>query len=73
MRTLKKQEKSSSGEDPLAYLAQSVKSQAYTHASPQSTSSFLPQALQQQTPLPLEEALLASMNQILNLLSGFQK
>ncbi|GJT30352.1 retrovirus-related pol polyprotein from transposon TNT 1-94 [Tanacetum coccineum] len=66
MKTLKKQEQSSSIVDPLAYIAQATPPQ---HA-PSNTSPTLPP---QPTTQSTNDAMLATMNQIVNLLSGFQK
>ncbi|GJS01401.1 hypothetical protein Tco_0317909 [Tanacetum coccineum] len=63
-KTLKKQEQSTSIVDPLAYVAHTTS--APTFSSP-STSSPQPTA---QSP---NDALMATMTQIANLLSGFQK
>ncbi|GKB68076.1 integrase, catalytic region, zinc finger, CCHC-type containing protein [Tanacetum coccineum] len=78
MKTLKKQEQSSSLVDPLAYLAKATHHQTPTQtiASPPlpyipSTSSYNPAQLQ--TTQSTNDAMLATMNQIVNLLSGFQK
>nr|GFC98026.1 hypothetical protein [Tanacetum cinerariifolium] len=75
LKKLKKQEQSSSVVDPLAYLVKTTHQQAPTHStttSPSqltvalaSTSSFTAQSH--------DEAMLATMKQIANLLSGFQK
>nr|GEZ26216.1 hypothetical protein [Tanacetum cinerariifolium] len=73
LKTLKKQEQSSSIIDPLAYLASKTHHLTPTQPTnpPPSTSSLT---------LPLQpaaqssnDAMLATMNQIINLLSGFQK
>nr|GFD07438.1 hypothetical protein [Tanacetum cinerariifolium] len=73
MRTLKKQEKSSSSVDPLAYLAHSVQHQISTYGAPQSSSSSSTPAPQQLTSSSREDAMMATMDKIVNLLSGFQK
>ncbi|GJS64293.1 hypothetical protein Tco_0678857 [Tanacetum coccineum] len=75
MKTLKKQEQSTSTVDPLAYLAQPT----HYHAPTQTTSPPPPQygpltsSTSQQVPQSRNDAMLATMNQIVNLLSGFQK
>ncbi|GJU16651.1 integrase, catalytic region, zinc finger, CCHC-type containing protein [Tanacetum coccineum] len=63
--TLKKQEQSSSIDDPLAYLA------THHHTSTQPTTS--PTLPSQPPAQSSNDAMLATMNQIVNLLSGFQK
>ncbi|GJW21594.1 retrovirus-related pol polyprotein from transposon TNT 1-94 [Tanacetum coccineum] len=63
-KTLKKQEKSSSIIDPLAYMAQATPT---TSLPPLSTSQPQPAVLS------LNDAMMATMTQIANLLSGFQK
>ncbi|GJR75646.1 retrovirus-related pol polyprotein from transposon TNT 1-94 [Tanacetum coccineum] len=75
MKTLKKQEQSTSIVDPLAYLAQTT----HYHAPTQTTTPPPPQygpltsSTPQQVPQSSNDAMLATMNQIVNLLSGFQK
>nr|GFA33870.1 hypothetical protein [Tanacetum cinerariifolium] len=69
MRTLKKQEKSSSSVDPLAYLAHSVQHQISIHGAPQSSSSSSTPAPQQLTSSSHEDAMMATMDKIVNLLS----
>ncbi|GJU36249.1 retrovirus-related pol polyprotein from transposon TNT 1-94 [Tanacetum coccineum] len=75
MKTLKKQEQSTSTVDPLAYLAQTT----HYHAPTQTTTPPPPQygpltsSTSQQVPQSSNDAMLATMNQIVNLLSGFQK
>ncbi|GJU70696.1 retrovirus-related pol polyprotein from transposon TNT 1-94 [Tanacetum coccineum] len=75
MKTLKKQEQSTSTVDPLAYLAQTT----HYHAPTQTTTPPPPQygpltsSTPQQVPQSSNDAMLATMNQIVNLLSGFQK
>ncbi|GJR48622.1 retrovirus-related pol polyprotein from transposon TNT 1-94 [Tanacetum coccineum] len=75
MKTLKKQEQSTSIVDPLAYLAQTT----HYHAPTQTTTPPPPQygpltsSTLQQVPQSSNDAMLATMNQIVNLLSGFQK
>ncbi|GKA35320.1 hypothetical protein Tco_0721811 [Tanacetum coccineum] len=67
MKTLKKQEQSSSTVDPLAYLATTT----HHHTPTQPTTSL---TLPLQPPAQSSnDAMLATMNQIVNLLSGFQK
>nr|GEV03113.1 hypothetical protein [Tanacetum cinerariifolium] len=73
MKTLKKQEQSSSIVHPLAYLALTTHHLTPTQPTnlPPSTSSLTlpPQPAGQSS----NDAMLATMNQIVNLLSGFQK
>ncbi|GKD22137.1 hypothetical protein Tco_1223840 [Tanacetum coccineum] len=76
MKTLKKQEQSISIIDPLAYLAQTT----HYHAPTQTTTPPPPpqygpltSSTPQQVPQSSNDAMLATMNQIVNLLSGFQK
>nr|GEZ66029.1 hypothetical protein [Tanacetum cinerariifolium] len=73
MKTLKKQEQSSSIVDPLSYLALTTHHLTPTQPTnpPPSTSSLTlpPQPATQSS----NDAMLATMNQIVNLLSGFQK
>ncbi|GJT96506.1 retrovirus-related pol polyprotein from transposon TNT 1-94 [Tanacetum coccineum] len=75
MKTLKKQEQSTSIVDPLAYLAQTT----HYHTPTQTTTLPPPQygpltsSTPQQVPQSSNDAMLATMNQIVNLLSGFQK
>nr|GEX67162.1 hypothetical protein [Tanacetum cinerariifolium] len=73
MKTLKKQEQSSSIVDPLPYLASTTHHLMPTQPTnpPPSTSSLIlpPQPAAQSS----NDAMLATMNQIVNLLSGFQK
>nr|GEU93753.1 hypothetical protein [Tanacetum cinerariifolium] len=73
MKTLKKQEQSSSIVDPLEYLASTTHHLTPTQPTypPPSTSSLTrpPQPAGQSS----NDAMLATMNQIVNLLSGFQK
>nr|GEW76073.1 hypothetical protein [Tanacetum cinerariifolium] len=72
LKTLKKQEQSSSGVEPLAYLAHSLKHQTSTIvASPTSTSSSI-LALKQQAQSG-SDAMMATMQWLVNLLSSFQK
>nr|GFC85872.1 hypothetical protein [Tanacetum cinerariifolium] len=59
--------------DPLAYLAHSVQHQISTHGAPQSSSSSSTSAPQQLTSSSHEDAMMATMDKIVNLLSGFQK
>ncbi|GKB76727.1 retrovirus-related pol polyprotein from transposon TNT 1-94, partial [Tanacetum coccineum] len=73
MKTLKKQEQSSSIADPLAYLASTTH-----HHTPTQTTTPLPSTSSLTlSPQPAaqssNDAMLATMNQIVNLLSGFQK
>nr|GEV63261.1 hypothetical protein [Tanacetum cinerariifolium] len=73
LKTLKKQEKSSSIVKPLAYLASTTHHLTPTQPTnpPPSTSSLTlpPQPAAQSS----NDAMLATMNQIVNLLSSFQK
>ncbi|GJU29422.1 hypothetical protein Tco_1173011 [Tanacetum coccineum] len=74
MKTLKKQEQSTSIVDPLAYLAQTT----YYHTPTQTTTpppqyGPLTSSTSQQVPQSSNDDMLATMNQIVNLLSGFQK
>ncbi|GJY66872.1 retrovirus-related pol polyprotein from transposon TNT 1-94 [Tanacetum coccineum] len=74
--TLKKQEQSTSIVDPLAYLGQTT----HYHAPTQTTTPPPPpqygpltSSIPQQVPQSSNDAILATINQIVNLLSGFQK
>nr|GEW37836.1 hypothetical protein [Tanacetum cinerariifolium] len=73
LKTLKKQEQSSSIVDPLAYLASTTHHLTPTQPTnpPPSTSllTLPPQPAAQSS----NDAMLETMNQIINLLSGFQK
>nr|GEU43492.1 hypothetical protein [Tanacetum cinerariifolium] len=72
LKTLKKQEQSSNSMDPLAYLAHSSKHQTSTTvASPTSTSSST--LAPEQQAQSGSDAMMATMQQLVNLLSGFQK
>nr|GFB13065.1 hypothetical protein [Tanacetum cinerariifolium] len=72
LKTLKKQEQSSSSVDPLAYLAHSSKHHtSTTFASPTSTSSST--LAPEQQAQSGSDAMMATMEQLVNLLSGFQK
>nr|GEX07384.1 retrovirus-related Pol polyprotein from transposon TNT 1-94 [Tanacetum cinerariifolium] len=72
LKNLKKQGQSSSSVDPLAYLAHSSKHQTSTTvASPTSTSSS--SLAPEQQAQSGSDALMATMQQLVNLLSGFQK
>nr|GFA43718.1 hypothetical protein [Tanacetum cinerariifolium] len=62
-------EKSSRSVDPLAYLAHSVQHQISTHGAPQSSSSSSTPAPQQLTSSSREDAMMATMDKIFNLLS----
>ncbi|GJW33914.1 trichome birefringence-like protein 2 [Tanacetum coccineum] len=71
MKTLSKMNQTSGNADPLAYMAQA------THST-SSPSQYVPPPPQyapapQQAPQSTNDAMLATMNQIVNLLSGFQK
>ncbi|GJW38610.1 hypothetical protein Tco_0064455 [Tanacetum coccineum] len=74
-KTHKKQEQYYITVDPLAYLAQTT----HYHAPTQTTTPPPPQygpltsSTPQQVPQSSNDAMLATMNQIINLLSGFQK
>ncbi|GJY60359.1 hypothetical protein Tco_0461016 [Tanacetum coccineum] len=73
MKTLKKQEQSLSIVDPLAYLASTTH-----HLTPTQTTNPLPSTSSLTLPPKLapqssNDDMLATMNQIVNLLSGFQK
>nr|GEX20357.1 hypothetical protein [Tanacetum cinerariifolium] len=73
MKTLKKQEQSSSIIDPLAYLASTTHHLTPiqpTNPPPFTTSLTLPPPPAAQSS---NDVMLATMNQIVNLLSGFQK
>ncbi|GKA70369.1 trichome birefringence-like protein 2 [Tanacetum coccineum] len=67
MKTLSKMNQSSGNTDPLAYMAQATKTSSHT-SSQQYSPSVPPQS-----PQSTNDAMLATMNQIVNLLSGFQK
>nr|GEU34445.1 hypothetical protein [Tanacetum cinerariifolium] len=72
LKTLKKQEQSSSSVDPLAYLAPSLKHQTSTTvALPTSTSSST--LAPEQQAQSGSDAMMAITQQLVNLLSGFQK
>ncbi|GJT80345.1 retrovirus-related pol polyprotein from transposon TNT 1-94 [Tanacetum coccineum] len=71
MKTLSKMNQTSGNANPLAYMAQA------THST-SSPSQYVPPPPQyapapQQAPQSTNDAMLATMNQIVNLLSGFQK
>ncbi|GJU90529.1 retrovirus-related pol polyprotein from transposon TNT 1-94 [Tanacetum coccineum] len=71
MKTLSKMKQTSGNADPLAYMAHATQSTS-------SPSQYVPPPPQyapalQQAPQSTNDALLATMNQIVNLLSGFQK
>ncbi|GJU47291.1 retrovirus-related pol polyprotein from transposon TNT 1-94 [Tanacetum coccineum] len=71
MKTLSKMNQTSGNADPLAYMAQATQSTS-------SPSQYVPPPPQyapapQQAPQSTNDAMLATMNQIVNLLSGFQK
>nr|GEY87257.1 integrase, catalytic region, zinc finger, CCHC-type, peptidase aspartic, catalytic [Tanacetum cinerariifolium] len=73
LKTLKKQEQSSRIVDPLAYLASTthhLTPTQPTNLSPSTSSLTLPSQPAAQSS---NDAMLANMNQIVNLLSGFQK
>ena len=77
MKTLKKQEQSSIIVDPLAYLAKTTHHQTPTQTiappQPQYTPSTSYNSPTPQTARSTDDAMMATMNQIVNLLSGFQK
>ncbi|GJV24938.1 reverse transcriptase domain-containing protein [Tanacetum coccineum] len=75
MKTLKKQEQSSSIVDPLAYLASTTHHHMPTQTTnpPPAQYGPLTSSTPQQVPQSSNDAMLATMNQIVNLLSGFQK
>ncbi|GKC42577.1 integrase, catalytic region, zinc finger, CCHC-type containing protein [Tanacetum coccineum] len=75
MKTLKKQERSSSIVDPLAYLASTTHHHTPTQTTnpPPAQYGPLTSSTPQQVPQSSNDAMLATMNQIVNLLSGFQK
>ncbi|GJS20524.1 hypothetical protein Tco_0449156 [Tanacetum coccineum] len=75
MKTLRKQEQSSSVADPLAYLAKTTLQLVPTHSTTNSPSQLTP-VLASTSSSPAQShdaAMLATMQQIANLLSGFQK
>ncbi|GJS65029.1 retrovirus-related pol polyprotein from transposon TNT 1-94 [Tanacetum coccineum] len=75
MKTLQKQEQSSSVADPLAYLAKTTLQLVPTHSTTNSPSQLTP-VLASTSSSPAQShdaAMLATMQQIANLLSGFQK
>ncbi|GJS03649.1 trichome birefringence-like protein 2 [Tanacetum coccineum] len=71
MKTLSKMNQTSGNADPLAYISQATQSTS----SPSQYVPPLPQyaPVPQQAPRSTNDAMLAIMNQIVNLLSGFQK
>ncbi|GKD77772.1 hypothetical protein Tco_1340393 [Tanacetum coccineum] len=75
MKTLKKQEQSTSIVDPLAYLTQTTHYHAPTQTTTPPPSQYGPltSSTPQQVPQSNNDAMLATMNQIVKLLSGFQK
>nr|GEV18542.1 hypothetical protein [Tanacetum cinerariifolium] len=73
MKTLKKQEQSSSIVDPLAYLASTTHHLTPTQPTNPPPSTSLLTLPPQQAALSSNDAMLETMNQIMNLLSGFQK
>nr|GEX47038.1 reverse transcriptase domain-containing protein [Tanacetum cinerariifolium] len=68
LKTLKKQEQSSSSVDPLAYLSYSSKHQTSTTVA-LPTSTLAPEQQAQSR----SDAMMATMQQLVNLLSGFHK
>ncbi|GJS81535.1 hypothetical protein Tco_0748076 [Tanacetum coccineum] len=75
MKKLKKQEQSSSVVDPLAYLVKTTHQQAPTHSTTTSPLQLTPAyaSTSSSTAQSHDDAMLAIMKQIANLLSGFQK
>ncbi|GJY93802.1 hypothetical protein Tco_0509584, partial [Tanacetum coccineum] len=75
MKTLKKQEQSTSIVDPLAYLAQTTHYRAPTQTTTPPPPQYGPltSSTSKQVPQSSNDAMLATMNQIVNLLSDFQK
>nr|GEZ44728.1 hypothetical protein [Tanacetum cinerariifolium] len=71
----KKQEQSSNVVDPLAYLVKTTHQQAPTHSTTTSPSQLTPAfaSTSSSTAQSHDDAMLATMKQIANLLSGFQK
>nr|GFB18137.1 hypothetical protein [Tanacetum cinerariifolium] len=72
MKTLRKMNQTSWNADSLAYMAQATQLSSYT------LSQYVPPPPQyapapQQAPQLTNDAMLATMNQIINMLSGFQK
>nr|GFA92957.1 hypothetical protein [Tanacetum cinerariifolium] len=72
MKTLRKMNQTSGNADSLAYMAQATQLSSYT------LSQYVPPPPQyapapQQAPQLTNDAMLATMNQIINMLSGFQK
>nr|GEW99609.1 hypothetical protein [Tanacetum cinerariifolium] len=72
MKTLSNMNQSSENADPLAYMTQATQSSSYT------LSQYVPPLPQyapapQQAPQSTNDVMLATMNKIVNLLSGFQK
>nr|GFB69444.1 hypothetical protein [Tanacetum cinerariifolium] len=72
---LKKQEQSSSVVDPLAYLVKTTHQHAPTYSTTTSPSQLTPAfaSTSSSTAQSHNDAMLATMKQIANLLSGFQK
>nr|GEY73670.1 hypothetical protein [Tanacetum cinerariifolium] len=84
MKTLSKMNQTSGNADPLAYMAQATQSSLYTPLQqyPQPITSSLSQYVPllprntpalQQAPQSANDAMLATINQIMNMFSGFQK
>nr|GEY02476.1 hypothetical protein [Tanacetum cinerariifolium] len=75
LKKLKKQEQSSSVVDPLAYLVKTTHQQEPTHSTTTSPSQLTPALASTSsfTAQSHDDAMLATMKQIANLLSGFQK
>nr|GEW36227.1 hypothetical protein [Tanacetum cinerariifolium] len=75
LKKLKKQEQSFSVVDPLAYLVKTTHQQAPTHSTTTSPSQLTPAlaSTSSSTTQSHDDAMLATMKQIANLLSGFQK
>nr|GEX85350.1 retrovirus-related Pol polyprotein from transposon TNT 1-94 [Tanacetum cinerariifolium] len=75
LKKLKKLEQSSSVVDPLAYLVKTTHQQAPTHSTTTLPSQLTPAlaSTSSSTALLHDDAMLATMKQIANLLSSFQK
>nr|GEU87809.1 protein trichome birefringence-like 2 [Tanacetum cinerariifolium] len=71
--TLSKMNQSSRNTDPLAYMAQATKTSSHTSSQQYSPSQPHYTPPPQQSPQSTNDAMLVTMNQIVNLLSGFQK
>nr|GEW82277.1 hypothetical protein [Tanacetum cinerariifolium] len=78
MKTLSKMNQSSGNTDPLAYMAQATKTSSHTSSQQYSPLQYVPPQPHytpppQQSPQSTNDVMLATMNQIFNLLSVFQK